>query len=84
VVRVDATEATAGSTRARASTATCAGEDQPRPREAMGNLRVDRDKGGEIKRARATLSIRTEVSNDGQAAANARVVSTILNPQAIR
>jgi beta-galactosidase len=37
-------------------------------------------KAGEIKAGAATLSIRTEVSNDGQAAANARVVSTILNP----
>jgi beta-galactosidase len=37
-------------------------------------------KAGEIKPGAATLSIRTEVSNDGQETANARVVSTILNP----
>jgi beta-galactosidase len=35
----------------------------------------------EIKAGAATLSIRTEVGNDGQAAANARVVSTILAPR---
>jgi len=33
-----------------------------------------------INRGSAALSIRTEVANDGQAAANARVVSTVLDP----
>jgi beta-galactosidase len=34
----------------------------------------------EVSGADATLSVRTEVNNDGRAAANARVVSTILDP----
>ena len=34
----------------------------------------------EVRPAGATLSVRTEVNNDGHAAANARVVSTILDP----
>lgn len=34
----------------------------------------------DVRRAEAALSIRTEVNNDGQAAADARVVSTILDP----
>jgi beta-galactosidase len=35
----------------------------------------------EIEPGAATLSIRTEVKNDGQASANARVVSTVLDPR---
>ena len=34
----------------------------------------------DVRRAEAALSVRTEVNNDGQAAANARVVTTILDP----
>jgi beta-galactosidase len=34
----------------------------------------------DVRAAGATLSVRTEVNNDGPAAANARVVSTILDP----
>ncbi len=35
----------------------------------------------EIRSGTATLSIRTEVNNDGQSSANARVVSTVLDPR---